>query len=166
MSNWLDQMGISILKNQENAQEILEKFVETARPSSVFAPPLTAGEYTVITASEVYAGLGIGFGGGGGSGPANEEVAEVTEVTETPSGDQPSVDEVIVEEELPAGSGVGYGGGGGGVTLGRPVAAITIGPDGVTVEPIVDATKIAIAMFTTIGAMALMFARMSQLSKK
>ena len=46
------------------------------------------------------------------------------------------------------------------MTLGRPVAAITIGPDGVSVEPIVDATKIAIALFTTIGAMALMFSRM------
>jgi len=33
------------------------------------------------------------------------------------------------------------------------VAAILIGPDGVRVEPIVDPTKIAIAFFTTIGAM-------------
>jgi uncharacterized spore protein YtfJ len=119
MSDWLDKMGISILKNQENSQQILEKFVETARPSSVFAPPLTAGEYTVITASEVYAGMGVGYGGGGG-----------------------------------------------GVALGRPVAAITIGPDGVSVEPIVDATKIAIALFTTIGAMALMFSRMARMSRK
>jgi hypothetical protein len=50
--------------------------------------------------------------------------------------------------------------------MGRPVAAITIGPDGVRVEPIVDATKIAIALFTTIGAMALMFSRMMKLSQK
>ena len=158
MSNWLDQMGISILKNQENSQQILEKFVETARPSSVFAPPITAGEYTVITASEVYAGMGVGFGGGGGSGPA---------VSDEPIGDQPSAEHSAAEEEaLPPGSGVGYGGGGGGVTLGRPVAAITIGPDGVSVEPIVDATKIAIALFTTIGAMALMFSRMMKLSQK
>jgi uncharacterized spore protein YtfJ len=157
MSDWLDKMGISILKNQENSQQILEKFVETARPSSVFAPPLTAGEYTVITASEVYAGLGIGFGGGGGSGPADAE---------EPAGDQPPAEQPAADEELPPGSGVGYGGGGGGVTLGRPVAAITIGPDGVSVEPIVDATKIAIAFFTTIGAMALMFSRMMKMSQK
>ena len=39
------------------------------------------------------------------------------------------------------GEGYGVGGGGGGYTFARPVAAITIGPDGVTVEPIVDATK-------------------------
>jgi uncharacterized spore protein YtfJ len=129
-------MGISILKNQENSQQILEKFVETARPSSVFAPPLTAGEYTVVTASEVYAGMGVGFGGGGGSAPTNAE---------EPAGDQPLAEQPAADEGLPSGSGVGYGGGGGGVTLGRPVAAITIGPDGVSVEPIVDVTKIAIA---------------------
>ncbi len=158
MSDWLDKMGISILKNQENSQEILEKFVETARPSSVFAPPLTAGDYTVITASEVYAGMGVGFGGGGGSAPA---------APKEPAGDQPPAESPKAgEDELPAGSGVGYGGGGGGVTMGRPVAAITIGPDGVRVEPIVDATKVALAFFTTIGAMALLFSRMMKMSQK
>ena len=140
MSDWLDKMGVSILKNQENAQEILEKFIETARPTSVFAPPVTAGEYTVITASEVYAGMGIGFGGGGGSGPAaSEEPSD-----DQPPGEQPATEMEEVDQLAP-GSGVGYGGGGGGMTMGRPVAAITIGPDGVSVEPIVDATKIAIA---------------------
>jgi uncharacterized spore protein YtfJ len=158
MSDWLDKMGISILKNQENSQQILEKFIETARPSSIFAPPLTAGDYTVITASEVYTGMGVGFGGGGGSGPSSPEA---------PAGEQPPEGASAGgDEDLPPGSGVGYGGGGGGVTLGRPVAAITIGPDGVHVEPIVDATKIAIAFFTTMGAMALMFARMSRMGRK
>ena len=163
MSDWLDKMGISILKNQENSQQILEKFVETARPSSVFAPPITAGEYTVITASEVYAGMGIGFGGGGGSGPAGDD--DEDEEFEEPIGDQPPTEEAPASE-MPTGSGVGYGGGGGGATMGRPVAAITIGPNGVEVEPIVDVTKIAIAFFTTFGAMALMFSRMAKLSRK
>ena len=163
MSEWLEKMGISILKNQEDSQQILKKFVETARPSSVFAPPITAGEYTVITASEVYAGLGIGFGGGGGSGPAGAD--DEDEEFEEPLDDQPLPEEALASE-MPGGSGVGYGGGGGGATMGRPVAAITIGPDGVSVEPIVDATKIAIAMFTTIGAMALMFSRMMKMSEK
>ncbi len=157
MSDWLDKMGISILKNQENSQQILDKFVETARPTSVFAPPLTAGEYTVITASEVYAGMGVGFGGGGGSGPAASAES---------NSDQPPAEPAAGNGDLPPGSGVGYGGGGGGVTMGRPVAAITIGPDGVNVEPIVDATKIAIAFFTTFGAMALMFSRMLNASRK
>ena len=50
-------------------------------------------------------------------------------------------------------SGEGMGGGGGGGSMGRPVAAIVITPKGVQVEPIVDVTKIALAFFTTIGAM-------------
>jgi uncharacterized spore protein YtfJ len=159
MSDWLEKMGVSILKNQESSAAILEKFVETARPASVFAAPLSAGDYTIITASEVYAGMGVGFGGGGGNGPT---------APAEPIGDQPPAEEPADEEaeEFAPGSGVGYGGGGGGVTMGRPVAAITIGPDGVRVEPIVDATKIAIAFFTTIGAMALMFSRMLKMSQK
>lgn len=52
----------------------------------------------------------------------------------------------------PDGSGGGSGGGGGGSATGRPVAVISIGPHGVRVEPVVDATKIAIALFTTLGA--------------
>jgi uncharacterized spore protein YtfJ len=159
MSDWLEKMGVSILKNQESSAAILEKFVETARPASVFAPPLSAGDYTIITASEVYAGMGVGFGGGGGSGPAASEEP----ISDQPPAEQPAGDDA---EDFAPGSGVGYGGGGGGVTLGRPVAAITIGPDGVRVEPIVDATKIAIALFTTIGAMALMFSRMMKMSQK
>jgi uncharacterized spore protein YtfJ len=163
MSDWLEKMGVSILKNQENSAAILEKFVETARPASVFAPPLSAGDYTIITASEVYAGMGVGFGGGGGSAPAGAPAA-----SEEPMGEQPPVEQPVEAEGegFAAGSGLGYGGGGGGVTMGRPVAAITIGPDGVSVEPIVDATKIAIALFTTIGAMALMFSRMAKMSQK
>jgi uncharacterized spore protein YtfJ len=160
MSDWLEKMGVSILKNQESSAAILEKFVETARPASVFAAPLSAGDYTIITASEVYAGMGVGFGGGGGSAPA---------APAEPIGDQPPAEQPADEDDnkgFDPGSGIGYGGGGGGVTMGRPVAAITIGPDGVNVEPIVDATKIAIALFTTIGAMALMFSRMSKMSQK
>jgi uncharacterized spore protein YtfJ len=51
------------------------------------------------------------------------------------------------------GAGEGGGGGGGGGSAGRPVAAIIVGPQGVRVEPIVDVTKIALAFFTTLGAM-------------
>jgi hypothetical protein len=40
------------------------------------------------------------------------------------------------------------------------VAAIVISPAGVRVEPIVDVTKIALAVFTTLGFMTAMIARM------
>jgi uncharacterized spore protein YtfJ len=102
--------------------------------------------------------MGVGFGGGGGNGPMMPAETPAEASNETLA--EPPEEEGVVP------SGVGYGGGGGGVTLGRPVAVITIGPDGVNVEPIVDATKIAIALFTTIGAMALMFSRMARMSQK
>lgn len=59
-----------------------------------------------------------------------------------------------------ASGGEGGGGGGGGGSAGRPVAAIIIGPSGVRVEPIVDVTKIALAFFTTLGAMFMVWRTM------
>jgi uncharacterized spore protein YtfJ len=58
--------------------------------------------------------------------------------------------------------GSGSGGGGGGRVLARPVAAIILSPAGVRVEPIVDVTKIVLAVFTTLGFMIAMFTRMSR----
>ena len=57
----------------------------------------------------------------------------------------------------------GGGGGAGGWSrvLSRPVAAVVITPDNVRVEPIVDATKVALAAFTAAGFMLAMIARMS-----
>jgi uncharacterized spore protein YtfJ len=46
----------------------------------------------------------------------------------------------------------GGGGGAGGRTEGRPVAAIDIGPDGVTIRPIIDFTRIGVTLL--IGAFA------------
>jgi hypothetical protein len=46
------------------------------------------------------------------------------------------------------------------------VAAISIGPDGVKVEPIVDVTKIAIAMFTAFGAMWVALSKMRRAAQK
>lgn len=54
----------------------------------------------------------------------------------------------------------GAGGGGGGQAFSRPVAIIIAGPNGVRVEPVVDATKIALAMFTAAGFMAATLMRM------
>ncbi|HEY8885068.1 MAG TPA: hypothetical protein VIO35_07130, partial [Chloroflexota bacterium] len=51
------------------------------------------------------------------------------------------------------GGGGGMGGGGG--SMGRPIAVIVIGPDGVEVKPIVDRTKLVIAVVTsTMAAIA------------
>jgi uncharacterized spore protein YtfJ len=124
------------IANQESANKLLERLVETARPEAVFGSPVTQGEYTVVTAAEVSIGMGFGFGGGGSVSPMGEG-----------------------SESVPN---YGTGGGGGGGAAARPVAAIEIGPQGVIVEPIIDVTKIVLAFFTALGAMAVMMVRMMQ----
>jgi len=146
MANTFDTMVQEVDKYQEQSQEWMDRLLAAAKPRAVFGEPMTSGDYTIITASEVTAGGGFGYGFGGGSTPAS-----------TP-GQTPS------QEQENAGGGVGIGGGGG--SSGRPVAAIIIGPDGVRVEPVVDATKIALAVFTTVGAMCLMLVRMRRMSRR
>jgi uncharacterized spore protein YtfJ len=124
--------------------------IATARPDAVFGPPVTSGDYAVITASEVSCGLGIGFGGGSGSGDSTLPETD-------PDSGQKSRHDVAPPP--------GFGGGGGGFSTARPVAAISVGPDGVHVEPIVDATKVALAFFTTLGAMAMMWSNMQKRSR-
>lgn len=125
----------------QSALERFDNFLETAGQKSVFAEPVAAEGSTVISAAEVMMGVG---GGGGGSFRSGESPAadpEAPEATDRPPGDD-------------------FGGGGGGGAYSRPVAVIVINGDGVRVEPVVDATKIALAAITAFGSMFFMFARM------
>jgi len=130
--------GIDILnksfESQQQALEFMQELTKSANTSAVYSQPVQAGDYTIITASEV--GTGGGFGYGGGFGPDDEEQTEGKVSTG------------------------GYAGGGGGGSTGRPVAVISIGPDGVTVEPVIDFTKIALAAATALGSMFMMARRM------
>jgi uncharacterized spore protein YtfJ len=117
-------------------QETVTKFLETANVSAVYGEPIQHGETLIIPAAEVLTGMGFGMGYGGG--------------------------ESADEENKPKDSGGGGGGGGGGRVLSRPVAVIIADQHGVRVEPVVDPTKIAIALFTTLGFMAAMAGRMSR----
>lgn len=113
-------------------QTTLDKFLSAANVKAVYGPPVSQGENTIIPAAEVLSIVGFGLGSGGGSqGPAENE-----------------------------NTGSGGGGGGGGRVLARPVAAIVISPAGVHIEPIVDVTKIALAVFTTLGFMTALLTRM------
>jgi uncharacterized spore protein YtfJ len=160
MSELLDKLGITIHQTQEQSMNLLDKLIATARPDAVFGPPVTSGDYAVITASEVSCGLGIGFGGGGGGDDDDLASPHDSTLPETdPDSGQKSRHDV-------APPGVGVGGGGGGFSTARPVAAISVGPDGVHVEPIVDATKVALAFFTTLGAMAMMWSNMQRRSRR
>ncbi len=51
------------------------------------------------------------------------------------------------------------GGGGGGQASGRPVAVLTIDPDGVHVQPVLDRTRIALTAMTALGALGFMLIR-------
>jgi uncharacterized spore protein YtfJ len=128
--------GLSAI-GERNA-EGLDRIVAAARAEAVFSQPVVSGDYTVITASEVFAGGGFGFG----------------------MGSEPSHDSA--GQKHTAGGG---GGGGGGGSMGRPVAAIIIGPDGVKVEPVMDATKIALAAITAWGSIVFMLIRLARVRK-
>jgi uncharacterized spore protein YtfJ len=125
----------------DDARDFLQKMVNIAKPDHVFSHPVTAGDKTVITASETFAVLGFGYGSGG----AEREDVE---------GENGESAELAIEG--------GGGGGGGGTILNRPVAAIAVGPDGIEVQPIVDPTKIIIAFFTAMITILTFIARMKQ----
>lgn len=129
-------------KSQQRSFELMEKLLAVAQPGSVYSQPVQSGEHTVITASELMAGIGFGYGVGGGSAPSSVKPGSEG------------------ESQTPAGSGVGGGGGGGGMSTGRPVAVVTLGPEGVQVKPVVDVTKLGLAAFTTFGAMFLTLRKM------
>jgi len=126
-------------ESQAQSLEALGRLFDVASAETVFGEPVQQGDYTLITASEFTVGLGFGFGVGGGEG--------------------------MDEDEETGGEGFGGGGGGGGGSMGRPVAVIAVGPHGVTVEPVIDATKIALAFATALGSMFLMFSKMRKASR-
>src|SRR5262245_11657238 len=126
MTNSFNNVMASTVKSWEQGTELVARLFNVAQPNAVYSEPVTKGDYTLITASEVTVTMGFGYGGGGGTGP---------DMAEAPAGEGQA-------------SGGGGGGGGGGFALGRPVAAISIGPDGLRVEPVVDVTKLGIAFIT------------------
>lgn len=134
MSDNSNQVGFSRVKDWEQGTEVIGRLFTVAQPGSVYGEPAAAGDYTIITASEVSVGMGLGYGAGGESGDAGQE--------------------------SPAKGEYGGGGGGGGFSAGRPVAVISVGPDGVRVEPVVDITKVALAFITAVGAMVVAFNKM------
>ncbi len=152
MSEKFENIVVTAVKNQQQGYELLEKLVAVAQPEAVYGAPVTVGDYTIITASEVTVNVGFayGMGGGGDAEPASGEATGEGE----PQG-----------KTEDTGFGGGVGGGGGGFSGGRPVAVVVLGPTGLHVEPIVDPTKIALAFFTTLGAMAIMARRMSRRSR-
>ena len=138
-----DKFILESFPTQQDANELMDKMFEAAKPSSIFSEPVVQGAYAVITASEMIGGLGYGYGGGGAVDNSKSE----------DGGDESGTGSY----------GSGGGGGGGGSILARPVAVISIGPDGVRVEPIMDPTKIAIAFLTTMAAIFMSMRRIRKM---
>lgn len=141
--------------------EILTRLYEVARPNAVFSVPHTADGQTVITATEAYISVGMGYGAGGGEGIAPRS-AGIAPGSAAPGSAAASrvTNETDLAPATPVGYGSGGGGGGGGFSFGRPVAAIIVNSQGVRVEPIVDVTKIALAFMTMLSSMFFLSSRM------
>jgi uncharacterized spore protein YtfJ len=168
MSKEFDQLAASSAESQEQSFALLEKLVAVARPESVFSEPTEVEGRTIITASEVTAGLGVGFGFGAGTTPAEPEKEKRHRVRSSDPHERVELEETEAEstESEAEDVGMGGGGGGGGGAMGRPVAVISIDRDGVEVEPVVDATKIALAFFTALGSMFFMLMRMRKAARR
>jgi uncharacterized spore protein YtfJ len=115
-------------------QTAMDKFLSAANVEAVYGGPISQGETIVIPAAEVLSIAGFGLGAGSSLG----------------------------ESAGPEDTGSGSGGGGGGRILVRPVAAIVISPAGVRIDPIVDVTKIGLAVLTTLGFVVGMLTRMNR----
>jgi uncharacterized spore protein YtfJ len=127
----------------ERAAKVLAELISVASADKVYSKPVVAGDRTIITAAEIHTGMGFGYG-------------LATGVT-VPSGKR--------RHEQGDGGPRG-GGGGGGQAVGRPVAVVTIDPEGVTVQPVLDRTKIVLTALTALGAIGLMLIRMRHASRQ
>jgi uncharacterized spore protein YtfJ len=122
----LDELMEKVSRESQLRADTMERLLSAADSAKVFGPAVVSGQSTVITAAEVAAGGG--FGSGLGFGPPHG----LKRASEAEEGE-------AFEDTR---SGAGGGGGGGGGSMGRPVAVITVGPDGIRVKPVLDLTKI------------------------
>ena len=103
------------------ASRVLEKLIGAADVSKVYGEPTRHGDRLLLPAAEVFAAAGFGMGSGSGVAAGGRR------------------------------RGGGGGAGGGGQAFSRSVAVIVSSPEGVTVEPVFDYTKIALAALTAAG---------------
>jgi uncharacterized spore protein YtfJ len=128
--------------NKSEGIGLINKLIDTARTEAAYGNPMRIAGQTIFTVSEVNAIMGFCICSG--SGCFKRENLSTEEKS-------PAIGEPQCMD--------GHGMGGGGTSFSRPVAVISINPDGVTVTPVFDKTKVAIAMFTALGTMAVMLGR-------
>lgn len=137
-----NQRGVSMQMLERAAQMLQElpglntvvaAISSVARAEATVGPATTQGQYTIVPLSEVVFAGGFGLGRGLGTSATGDAMPTL---------------------------GGGGGGGGGGLGRGRAVAVVAIGPDGVTVKPVIDVTSLALAGIATSAAFAMAFLRL------
>ncbi len=113
----------------ENIFEAIEGLRAKASTQAVYGQPVTVGERTIIPVADIKYGFGLGYG---------EAPKPTDEADETPTSS-------------------GSGGGGGGGVAARPVAVIVVTDEKVTVEPVIDEGRVALAGILT-GAWTIFWA--------
>lgn len=111
-------MGDEQNSGVELAREVskmMDGLMQASNVNAAFGEPRQVGDRTVIPVARVGAGGGFGLGIGQG--------------------------EVGGEGRAPGGTGAGGGGG----SMANPVAVVVVTPEDVRVQPVVDATQIALA---------------------
>ena len=144
MNQGMDELMDRIGKESQLRADTLERLLSAADSAKVFGPAVVSGDSTVITAAEVAAGGGFGSGMGFGMPQGRKGTPQVA-TAEAPEG-------------VPAGAGGGGGGGGG--SMGRPVAVITVSPDGIRVKPVLDLTKISLTAMAAVVSLAVLCIKM------
>ena len=144
-------------QEHERAAEVLADLILAASADKVYSEPVVAGDRTIITAAEIHTGMGFGYGvASGKTDPAGHGSDPDAKVTVLSWGRR----QRNGNDRGPRG-----GGGGGGQAAGRPVAIVAIDPDGVTVQPVLDRTKIAVTALTTVGAIGLAWLRLRRAAR-
>ena len=145
-------------KAHERAAAVLTELVSVASADKVYSEPVVAGDRTIITAAEIHTGMGFGYGLATGSGGREGQATESDVKARVASWGRGRRDR---GEAGPRG-----GGGGGGQAAGRPVAVVTIDPDGVHVQPVLDRTKIVLTALTAFGAIGLTLIRLRRAGRR
>jgi uncharacterized spore protein YtfJ len=129
-----EQILIDLEKEMQSmtsaSAEVMNKMANVASIHAVFGEPVQRGDTIIIPCAEVSMGGGMGMGGGPG-GSAEQKTLSV-----------------------------GMGAGAGGGASGRPIAVVVMTPEGVRVQPIIDMTKVALAVFTTATFILVQVARL------
>jgi uncharacterized spore protein YtfJ len=137
-----DEIFLKGVETPAEGLALLGQLTEAASPQAVYGQPVQQGDNIIIPANAVSVGLGfglIGFVLGRKESGQEENQQERNEVN--------------------------GGGGGGGFTRARPVAVISISPEGVEVNPVIDVTQICLAFFSAFAAIFVASKKIKRMAK-